>query len=121
MSAFLPEYLNHLRERLDETDDDIPAEQMTEEVRQFFDRLFLEALAVPATKIKTPKPTKVLPSPEKVIVFYQRFWHGQSMFHKKDRRWEDEPARRKVTERAANNGNALKVDFFLTEPEGADE
>lgn len=108
MSLLLAEYEAQLLAGLDEEGEDIPAEEMTPAVRKFCDRLFTQALKSDV-KLKTPKPTDILPGPLRVAVYRQRFRNRQYLFHSEDIREDQVKARggRKVTKRNPKNGNPL--------------
>jgi hypothetical protein len=111
VSLLRRDYLNHLREQMDEEGDDIPAEAMTPEVRDFFDRLFLEALDTPAAKIRpVRKGCDEPPGPLRVLVYMERFRKGQAIFSDLDLKWEQIKAKggKKCTSRHPLNGNALE-------------
>ena len=123
MSLLSAEYLDHLRAQADQDDADIPAEDMTPEVLEFYDRLFDAAFDTPATKIKpVRKGTDVPPGPLRVAVYRQRFKQGRAIFCKDDLKWREIKARmiRKATKRHPQNGNPL-ADTLMTEKEVLDE
>lgn len=113
MSLLLPEYLVHLQNEMDEDDDDIPAEEMTPEVRRFCDRMFVASLKSKKTPA-VPDPTDVPPGPLKVAVMRKRFAAGQMLFHPAlDFRWDQVKARIgcAVTVRATDNDRPLEDDI----------
>lgn len=111
MSLLLPEYLDHLRAELDE-EDDIPAEEMTADLRRFFNKLFSAALKS-NRELPLPPPTKVPPGPNKVVVLRERYERGEQLFNAEDLRWEHLKVRRKVTRRSRDNGNPLAEKLIL--------
>lgn len=116
MSLLLPGYIDYLRQQLDDEGADIPAEEMTDDVRAFFDRMFDEALES-EEEPETPEPTDVPPGPLKVAVMRGRYERGEMIFHPtSDFRWEHVKAEigRAVTLRATDNDRPLE-DALLAE------
>lgn len=114
MSLLRADYLDHLREQMDEDEDDIPAEEMTLEVQAFCDRAFDAALATPAKKIKpVRKGTGILPGPLRVAVYLERFAKGQALFSDLDIKPKQVKAKggKVCTKRHPKNGNALEHDW----------
>ena len=109
MSLLLPEYEAQLLAEMDEEGEDIPAEEMTPDVRRFYDQLFQASRKTPSKRLALPRPTDVPPGPLRVAVYRQRFQRKQVLFHSEDFKGVLDEARvvRKVTKRNPKNGNPL--------------
>ena len=110
MSLFLPEYLDHLRDELDEDGDDVPAD---------CDDIFLREVES-NKRPKTPrKALDIPPGPLRIVAYSERFFRGEAIFLKgRDFSWDKLKVRggRKVTRRHPKNGNPLEA-ALMTEAE----